>query len=47
MSFRINHDIAIVTILELKEIRHDRIRRHALNEAVASLNQGIQYAFTI
>jgi hypothetical protein len=39
MSFRINHDVAIMAILKLKKIRHDRICRHALDEIVASLSQ--------
>ena len=41
MAFGVNHDVSVVTIFELEEIRHDRVRSHACDEVVPGLSSAL------
>lgn len=40
MAFSINHDISVVSVLDLQDVACDRVCRHRLNEIQASLLEG-------
>ena len=37
MAFAVNHDVSIVSVLDLENVAHDRVRRHRLYEVKTSL----------
>jgi len=43
MAFGVNHDVSVVTIFELEEIRHDRVRSHACDEVVPGLSSALEF----